>query len=84
MCLCMQVSRNDYRCTARDVCHEAACQRLLDDVISKGTPARQELASQIEAEAAEIAAKLAAERLQLARLCVPYMISRHACYACIR
>ena len=32
----LQVVRNDYRCTPRDLCSEAYCQLLLDAVASRG------------------------------------------------
>ena len=64
----MQVLRNQYRCLPQHLCQDAGCLALLEDVALRGVTARQELAAQMDAEAADAAAKLAAKRLEQARL----------------
>ena len=55
-------------CSGMQACPSCPPLHCWEDAALRGVPARQELAAQMDAEAADAAAKLAAERLEQARL----------------
>ena len=76
LCVGIQTSKNDYKCTPLAVCRDSQVRDLLLDVNETGATARTALVRQIDAEAAEAAAAEAARRLLEQRMCAsPHLMS---------